>query len=224
MLKLKVLLTKMAEMLKNLSDNKVDMTSPIYNYNDNAGTDSDDYDLKTAINNLNWINNIAVDPSNPIQISVKKIFTEILKRFDFNTAKEVANISGSNALPNPRLGYYNSTTRQMKEGYGSNFKLIQVGKLVTLTAEFHASGTTNVPNPLLDESTIMVLPRDIAPSSAVYVPAVYQKADGSILIWRVELKGYNDFSGSYVTISIPSNLLNQNLKRVFFSTNWIVHS
>lgn len=217
MLKLKVLLTKMAEMLKNLSDNKIDMTSPIYNYNENAGNDSDDYNLQTAINSLNWIDNIATD-SNHNKISVKKMFTKILNQIKIN-ADNINNITGKRIVAttsggSPRAGntYFNDTTSYDKWLY-----VYQQKKLIT----FQGIITGKTSSKLLKDQYLFMIPANIAPSETIYVPAIYQKVDGTISAWRVEVNPVEN-DHSYAYIKPPLNYLtNNSFLRVMIFGSWM---
>lgn len=210
MLKLKVLLTKMAEMLKNLSDNKVDMTSPIYNYDTNASSDNDDYNLKTAINNLNWINNVVTDTSNPNKISVKKMFTKILDDINNITAKRI--VASGNGYPRAGNTYFNDTTSYDKWLY-----VYQQKKLITFQGIITGKATAN----LLKDDYLFIIPADIAPSGVIYLPAIYQRVDGTISPWRVEVKPVEDNHG-YAYIKPPTNFLtNNSFLRVLVFGSWI---
>ena len=216
MLKLKVLLTKMAEMLKNLSDNKVDMTSPIYNYNTNATTDDDDYNLTTAINNLNWINNIVTDTSNPNKISVKKMFTKILDQIKINSGKHVIPEGGYDS---PRI----STSYQNTDNYTSWLYVYQQGNLITCQGMLYRKTSTTY----LNVDNIFVIPDKIAPSTLVNLPACYQTKDGSFTAWRVEVESRNN-NKTTAYIKAPTGFFsddnNKNTyTRVLFWGSWIIN-
>ena len=216
MLKLKVLLTKMAEMLKNLSDNKVDMTSPIYNYDTNASSDDDDYNLNTAINNLAWINNVATD-SNHNKISVKKMFTEILNQIKTNK-DNIDNITGKRIVASgngyPRAGneYFNNTTSYDKWLY-----VYQQKKLITFQGIITGKAAAN----LLKDNYLFIIPADIAPSGVIYLPAIYQRTDGTVSVWRVEVNPVENDHG-YAYIKPPTNYLtNNSFLRVIIFGSWM---
>ena len=210
MLNLKILLTKMAEMLKNLSDNKVDMTSPVYNYDTNASSDNDDYNLKTAINNLNWINNVVTDTSNPNKISVKKMFTKILDDINHITAKRI--VASGNGYPRAGNTYFNDTTSYDKWLY-----VYQQKKLITFQGIITGKATAN----LLKDDYLFIIPADIAPSGVIYLPAIYQRVDGTISPWRVEVNPVEDNHG-YAYIKPPTNFLtNNSFLRVLVFGSWI---
>lgn len=210
MLNLKILLTKMAEMLKNLSDNKVDMTSPIYNYDTNASSDNDDYNLKTAINNLNWINNVVTDTSNPNKISVKKMFTKILDDINNITAKRI--VASGNGYPRAGNTYFNDTTSYDKWLY-----VYQQKKLITFQGIITGKATAN----LLKDDYLFIIPADIAPSGVIYLPAIYQRTDGTVSVWRVEVNPVENNHG-YAYIKPPTNYLtNNSFLRVLVFGSWI---
>lgn len=170
MLKLKVLLTKMAEMLKNLSDNKVDMTSPIYNYDTNASSDDDDYNLNTAINNLAWINNVATD-SNHNKISVKKMFTEILNQIKTNTdfikSLQTDTFAPTSSLPvHPGNQYWVTSTNSYKTGCTGYCRFQKVGKIVYCTFSLTARGGTGSPSGvIIKDSQVFNIPTGFRPKA-----------------------------------------------------------
>ena len=200
----------MAEMLKNLSDNKVDMTSPVYNYDINASSDNDDYNLKTAINNLNWINNVVTDTSNPNKISVKKMFTKILDDINNITAKQI--VASGNGYPRVGNEYFNNTNAYDKWLY-----VYQQKKLITFQGIITGKTSSN----LLKDNYLFIIPADIAPSGVIYLPAIYQRVDGTISAWRVEVNPVEDNHG-YAYIKPPTNYLtNNSFLRILVFGSWI---
>ena len=218
MLKLKVLLTKMAEMLKNLSDNKVDMTSPIYNYDTNAASDNDDYDLNTAINSLAWINNVATD-TNYNKISVKKMFTKILNQIKTNK-DDINNITGKRVTANssgyPKVG----STYENTSLYDKWLYVYRQKKLITFQGLITGRSVDgNVT--LLKSEYLFVIPSDIAPSGTTFLPAIFQRQDGTITAWRVEVKPVEGSHG-YAHIVPPLNYLtNNSFVRILVFGSWM---
>lgn len=191
MLKLKVLLTKMAEMLKTLNDNKVDSHEAQLYINENDTEQSVDGKLYEQIQKTASTGIVSDN-----YFSIKNLFTRVFKKLS------TENVSSGQY---PRLGNeYLNTTYQTSEGaknmYTSQFKFYRQHNFVSCQCEIHSSGSGNT----LEKQIFYLFPYRVAPASTVPIPAIYQKADGSVTVWRVDVKPRpNGSSQGWGTIESP---------------------
>ena len=207
MLKLKVLLTKMAEMLKTLNDNKVDNHDAQIYINKNDTEQSIDgklYEQLQKTNSTAIVNNEGF-------FSIKNMFTRVFKVATTSSYIPVGTYC------HVATSYWDTTTNKYKENIGGHWTLIKTGNVMHFDLDLYKTSG------YLNSETVFVIPEDCAPDTDRSISVIGQKQDGKVVLYKgtVERKGTNN---NYSRIKIPANFTDTDKKftRVVCVGSWIV--
>lgn len=139
------------------------------------------------------------------------MFTKILSQININKNNITSNTTSINNIkvkrhvgsgsgyPRAAGTYFNDTSK-----YNSWNYVYQQDKMVT----FQGIITGRTGSDYLTQDNFFVISSSLAPSGDTFIPAIYQKPDGSVSAWRAEVTGYDSTHG-YIYIKAPTGYISR---------------